>query len=78
MNAACRFEYSFDVLSIGRSPVISFYDLSELSHSARNFDILSEAGSPAMVFEITGEVDCSAMSSSDDMSDARCFRRPFY
>ena len=78
MNAARRFEYSFDVLSIGRSPVISFYVLSEMSHSARNFDILSEAGSPVTVFEITGEVDCSGLSSSDDMNDARCFRRPFY
>ena len=78
MNAARRFEYSFDVLSIGRSPVISFYVLNELSHAAGNFGILSETGSPAKVFEIAGEVDCSEVSSSDDMSDARCFRRPFY
>ena len=78
MNAARRFEYSFDVLSIGRSPVISFYVLSELSHSASNFDILNETGSPATVFDVTGEVDCSELSSSSDMSDARCFRRPFY
>ena len=37
----------FDVLSIGRSPIITFYDLSELSHSAGTFCILSETGSPA-------------------------------
>ena len=47
MYAARRFQYYFDVLSIGQSPVISFYDLSELNHSAGSFDILSEAGSPA-------------------------------
>ena len=78
MNAARRFEYSFDVLSIGQRPVIGFFVLSELSHSASNFDILSETGSPAKVFEFTDEVGCSELSSSDDMSDARCFRRPFY
>ena len=38
-----------------RSPVISFYGLSELGHSANNFGILSETGDPARVFEITGE-----------------------
>ena len=47
MYAARRFQYSLDVLSIGQSPVISFYDLSELNHSASSFDILREAGSPA-------------------------------
>ena len=78
MNAVRRFGCSFDVLSIGRSPVISFYVLSELSHSASNFDILSETGSAATVFDVTGEVDCSELSSFNDMSDARCFRRPFY
>ena len=78
MNAARRFEYSFDVLSIGRSPVISFFVLSELSHSVSNFDILSDRGSPADAFEITGEDGSSEFSSSDDMSDARCFSRPFY
>ena len=36
--------------------VITFCLLSELSHSADNFDILSEAGSPARKFEIIGEV----------------------
>ena len=59
MNAARRFEYSFDVLSVGRSPVITFYVLSELSHSAGTFDILSETGSPARIFEINGEVSHS-------------------
>ena len=47
MHAARRFEYSFDVLSIGQRPVICFFVLSELSHSASSFDILSETGSPA-------------------------------
>ena len=47
---------------IGRSPVFPFYDLSELSHSAGSFDILSEAGSPAKVFEIKGEVSHSLSS----------------
>ena len=78
MNAARRFEYSFDVLSIGRSPVISFFVLSKLSHSVNNFGILSDTGSPADAFEITGEVGCSELSSSDDMSHARCFRRHLY
>ena len=62
MNAARRFEYSFDVLSVGRSPVITFYVLSELSHSAGNFNILGETGSPAKLFEINGEVSHSISS----------------
>ena len=68
MYAARRFQYSLDVLSIGQSPVISFFALSELSHSVSNFGILSETGNPAHVFEIPGEVGCSELSSSDDMS----------
>ena len=62
MNAARRFEYSFDVLSIGRSPVISFYVWSELRHAAGSFDILSETGSPAKIFEIKGQVSHSLSS----------------
>ena len=62
MNAARRFEYSCDVLSIGRSPVISFYVSSELSHSAGSFDILSETGSPAKIFDIKREVSHSLSS----------------
>ena len=59
MNAARRFEYSFDVVSIGRSPVITFYVLSELSHSAGNFDILNQTGSPAKIFASRCEVSHS-------------------
>ena len=44
------------------NPVITFCILSELSHSADNFDILSEAGSPARKFEIIGEVSHSLSS----------------
>ena len=77
MNAARRFEYSFDVLSIGQSPVVSFYDLSELSHSASSFDILSEAGSPAKDSRLL--VNSTALNCRRrTTSDARCFRRPFY
>ena len=62
MNAARRFRCSFAVLSIGRSPVATFYVLSELSHSVGNFDILSETGSPARRFEINGKVSHSISS----------------
>ena len=42
--------------------VITFWNLSELSHSADNFDMLSETGSPARRFEIIGEVSHSLSS----------------
>ena len=42
--------------------VITFWNLSELSHSAVNFDMLSEAGSPARKFEIIDEVSHSVSS----------------
>ena len=77
MYAARRFQYSLDVLSIGQSPVISFYDLSELNHSARSFDILSEAGSPAKDSGLL--VNSTALDyRRRTTSGARCFRRPFY
>ena len=72
MNAARRFDYSFDVLSIGRSLVISFYALSELSHSAGSFDVLGEAGSPARIFEIKGEVSHSLGSGRFEWAESLC------
>ena len=42
--------------------VITFRILSELSHSADNFDILSETGNPAKIFEINGVVSHSISS----------------
>ena len=65
MNAALRFEYSFGEVNIRRSPVITFYVLSELSHSAGNFGILSEKSNPAKVFDINGEVRCAEPPFSD-------------
>ena len=62
MNATRRFRYFFDVLSIGRSPIITFYDSSELSHSAGTVCIVSETGNPAKIFEIEGEVSHSHSS----------------
>ena len=77
MYDARRFQNFFDVLSIGQRPVISFYDLSELNHSARSFDILSEAGSPAKDSRLL--VNSTALTCRRrTTSGARCFRRPFY
>ena len=89
MYDARRFHYFFDVLSIGQRPVISFYDLSELSHcvsfyalselshSAGSFDILRETGSPAKdsrLLVISLALNCRRRTTSG----ARYFRRPFY
>ena len=77
MYAGRRFQYSFDVLCIGQSPVISFYDLSELNHSARSFDIFSGAGSPAKDSRLL--VNSTALNyRRRTTSGAHCFRRPFY
>ena len=62
MNAARRFEYLLDVHSIVRRRVITFYVLSELSHSAGNFDSLSDTGNPARILEINREVSHSISS----------------
>ena len=75
MYDARRFQYFFHVLSIGQRPVISFYDLSELSHSVSFYDLselshsvsfydLSELSHSASSFDILREAGSPAKDSS--------------